>query len=187
MSELFRKVSFLILLQCSFKGAVKLFLIYIEISKMPKILISACLLGHKVRYDGKDNLQTHPRLQAMIAAGEVVTLCPEMAGGLPTPRPAAEIQHTSEGIKVITLEGNDVTSEYLAGAEKTLALAQKYNIRIAILKARSPSCGATQIYDGTFSRTLISGMGITAALLTQHGLQVFDEYHIDDALDSLVD
>lgn len=156
---------------------------------MPKILISSCLLGQKVRYDGRDNLQTHADLQAWIKAGNVVSICPEMAGGLPTPRPPAEIQNKKTGIdvlnntaKIVTINNVDVTAEYLAGAKKTLALAQQHHVRVAILKARSPSCGSSTIYDGSFSRTTMPGMGITAALLTQHGIQVFDEDHIDEAL-----
>ena len=156
---------------------------------MPKILISACLLGEKVRYDGKDNLQTHARLQAWIKAGNVVAICPEMAGGLPTPRPPAEIQSSKTAVdilngnaKIITDTNIDVTSQYLKGAYATLALAQKHHIHTAILKGRSPSCGSHQIYDGTFSRSLIAGMGVTTALLSQHGITVFDEMQINEAL-----
>ena len=157
---------------------------------MPKILISACLLGQKVRYDGRDNLQSHARLQEWIKAGNVVTICPEMAGGLPTPRPPAEIepQKTAQNIwdgegGLITIDGDDVTAEYLLGAQKTLALAKEHGVKVAILKARSPSCGAKQVYDGSHTRSLIDGMGVTAQLLTEHGIQVFDETEIDQALD----
>lgn len=156
---------------------------------MTKILISACLLGQKVRYDGQDCLQTHPLFQAWFKAGNVVTICPEMAGGLSTPRPPAEIQpgKTAEEVllkqaKVITVDGGDVTEEYRLGAEKALALAQQHNIHVAILKARSPSCGSMQVYDGSYSRSLVDGMGVTAKLLSQHGIQVFDETAIDQAL-----
>lgn len=158
---------------------------------MPKLLISACLLGQKVRYDGKDNLQTHSRLQAWIKAGKVISICPEMVGGLPTPRPPAEIQQnkTAQEVlnglaKIITVNGDDVTAEFLAGAQKALKLVQQHNIHVAILKARSPSCGSKQVYDGTFSRTLLDGMGVTALLLSQHGIRVFDETQIDAALDA---
>lgn len=157
---------------------------------MPKILVSACLLGHKVRYDGKDNLQTHARLQSWIQAGEVITICPEMAGDLPTPRPPAEIQTgrtalevLNNNAQVLAIDGRDVTEHFRAGAYKTLALAQKHNIHVAILTARSPSCGSSQVYDGTFSRILVAGMGVTSALLRQHGIEVFDETQIDAALD----
>jgi len=153
--------------------------------------MSACLLGQKVRYDGGDCLQNHERLQAWIKAGNVITICPEMVGGLPTPRPPAEIQSAKTGIdvleggaKIMSNTGHDVTEAFIAGARKTLALAQKHHVRVAILKAKSPSCGSSVIYDGTFSRALIPGMGVTAALLSQHGIKVFDEDHIDAALDT---
>lgn len=159
---------------------------------MSKILISACLIGHKVRYDGKDNLQTNAQLQALIKSGNVITICPEMAAGLSTPRSPAEIQNTMTGMDVLngkaeirTMDGMDVTAQYIEGAYKALNLVREHNIRVAILKARSPSCGSSQIYNGKFSRTLISGMGVTAALLSQHGVNVFDEYHIDEALNSI--
>jgi uncharacterized protein YbbK (DUF523 family) len=168
-----------------------------SIDMVSKILISACLLGEKVRYDGKDCLQSHLRLQEYITAGRVIAICPETAGGLPTPRPPSEmepggsahavLQHKA---KVLTKEKNDVSHEYRAGAKKTLELAQKHHIRCAILKARSPSCGSKQIYDGSHSKTLVDGMGITAQLLTQNGIKVFDETEIDVALDyceSLID
>ena len=158
---------------------------------MSKILISACLLGQKVRYDGKDNLQDHARLQSWIKAGRVVSICPEMAGGLSTPRPPAEIQNKRTGTdvlagngKIITNNDIDVTEQYIAGAQKTLMLAKQHNIRVVILKARSPSCGSTSIYDGSFSRQQIPGMGTTAALLSQNGILVFDENRIDEALDA---
>lgn len=153
--------------------------------------MSACLLGQKVRYDGGDCLQNHARLQEWMNAGNVITICPEMAGGLPTPRAPAEIQGGKIGssvldgdAKVLTSGGSDVTQEFIEGARKTLALAQKHGVRIAILKAKSPSCGSQSINDGTFSRQLIPGMGITATLLSQNGILVFDEDHIDDALDA---
>lgn len=158
---------------------------------MSKILMSACLLGQKVRYDGGDCLQNHERLQTWIKAGKVVTICPEMIGGLPTPRPPAEIQGSKTGIAVLNGEahiktntGENVTEQFIDGARKTLALAQKHHVRVAILKAKSPSCGSSVIYDGSFSRSLISGMGVTATLLNQHDILVFDEDHIDDALDA---
>jgi uncharacterized protein YbbK (DUF523 family) len=158
---------------------------------MTKLLISACLLGQKVRYDGKDNLQTHARLQAMVAAGDIISICPEMVGGLSTPREPAEIEPGASALDVIqgnarimTINHIDVTAEYLAGAYKALQLAQQHHVRVAILKARSPSCGSQQVYDGSFSRTLIPGMGVTAALLQQHGIQVFDEDHIGEAINA---
>jgi uncharacterized protein YbbK (DUF523 family) len=158
---------------------------------MTKILMSACLLGLKVRYDGGHCLQNHARLQTWIEAGKVITICPEMAGGLATPRLPAEIQDKKTGsnvleheAKIITREGAEVTNEFILGANKALLLAQQHSIQVAILKSRSPSCGSSQIYDGSFSRNLIAGMGVTAALLTQHGIKVFDENQIDQALNA---
>jgi uncharacterized protein YbbK (DUF523 family) len=154
--------------------------------------VSACLLGHKVRYDGNDCLQDHVRLQALIKSRNVITICPEMAGGLSTSRQPAEIQNAMSGIdvlkgneKILTIDGVDVTSQYMEGAYKALALVRDHNIHVAILKARSPSCGSEKIYDGTFSSSLIQGMGVTAALLSEHGVSIFDEYHIDEALELL--
>lgn len=157
---------------------------------MPKVLVSACLVGERVRHDGKDKLQAHVRLREWVDRGEVVSICPEVAGGLPTPRPPAEIQPRKTALEVLngrarieTIHGGDVTTEFVAGARATLALAQEHDVRVAILKAKSPSCGSRQVYDGTHSGALVDGMGVTAALLIEHGIRVFDESEIDAALD----
>jgi len=146
-----------------------------------KILISGCLLGAKVRYNGEGKLIENPLITQWSNEGRFVSICPEMAGGLPTPRPAAQIRDN----KVVTEQGTDVTSEFNKGAKMALALCQKHNIKIALLKARSPSCGNEQIHDGSFSGKIISGQGITAALLTQHGVRVFNENQLDEAADVL--
>lgn len=158
---------------------------------MFKILISACLLGEKVRYDGQDCLQMHPRLQQYMKEKKVVTICPEMAGGLPTPRPPSEIEPhgSAEAIlrfeaKVLTKNGDDVSREYIKGAEKALELAQKYDIRCAILKARSPSCGSKQVYDGTHSKKLVDGMGAidkAQQILRPEFVEAYQENRITDA------
>jgi uncharacterized protein YbbK (DUF523 family) len=157
---------------------------------MPKILISACLIGQKVRYDAKDCFQSHHRLQQYIQDGNVIAICPEMAGGLPTPRPPTEIEpgKNSQAVlqfhaRVLTDAGIDVSHAYRMGAEKALQLASQHHIKAAILKAHSPSCGSKKVYDGTHSKKLVDGMGITAQLLTQHGIKVFDETEIDAAID----
>lgn len=142
---------------------------------MQKILVSACLLGAKVRYDGGDCAQDASLLEKWSTEGRLVAVCPEVAGGLSTPRPPAEIK----GIQVMTNQGRDVTKEFQRGAEHALALCQKHNIKLAILKAKSPSCGNEQIYDGSFSKILIAGQGITAALLTKHGIRVFNENQLE--------
>ncbi|MFN7365404.1 MAG: DUF523 domain-containing protein [Alphaproteobacteria bacterium] len=144
-----------------------------------KILISACLLGEKVRYDGKDNFLSHPVLKNLYDKGHFVVICPEVAGGLPIPRPPAERQHTGQ---VLTRMQEDVTEAFTVGARRALALAKENNCKLAILKARSPSCGNKEIYDGTFSKTLVPGMGVTAELLTQNGVTVFNEEEIDQAI-----
>lgn len=155
---------------------------------MQKILMSACLLGAKVRYDGNDCEQTNDVLSQWRAEGRIVTICPEMAGGLPTPRPPAEIigQGGGEAVlkfqaKVVANTQQDVSDEFRKGAELALALAQKHQIKMAILKANSPSCGNLEIYDGTYSRQRIMGQGVTAALLTQHGIKVFNENQLEAA------
>ncbi|MCK4471604.1 MAG: DUF523 domain-containing protein, partial [Anaerolineae bacterium] len=121
------------------------------------------------------------RLQDLAAQGDVLPFCPEVAGGLPTPRPPAEIQGGDGGdvlegrARVVNIEGKDVTAEFLAGARKALRVAQRWDIKEAILKARSPSCGVGPIYDGSFSGRLVEGDGVTAALLKREGIIVRNE------------
>lgn len=146
---------------------------------MNKYLISACLVGENVRYDGRNCLQS--KLKQLIECKQVITICPEMAGGLNTPRLAAEIIGGDGAdvlcgqAKVVDALGKDVSTEFILGAEKTLKLAQQHQITHIILKANSPSCGSNFIYDGTFSGTKIQGKGVTAALLEQHGFLVMTE------------
>ena len=141
-----------------------------------KIVMSACLLGVRCRYDGGDS-----RNEAAIKLKEtdqLIPVCPEEAGGLPTPRPPAEIvggdgdDVLNGKAKVMTAEGTDVTAAYLKGAYHALQVAQSHGATQVILKARSPSCGCGNIYDGTFSGTLTSGDGVTTALLKRHGISV---------------
>lgn len=152
---------------------------------MQRILISACLLGERVRYDGNANSATHPYLEQWQQTNRLVSLCPEMAGGLPTPRTPAEIIQTSgqevlDGhAQVRTQNGVDVTDAFLAGAQHALAVAQKYDCRFALLAARSPSCGNEQIYSGEFNGRLVSGAGVTAQLLKNHGIEVFNQNQIE--------
>ena len=142
-------------------------------------LVSACLLGMPSAYDGQGRLVAE--LLALAAQGRVVPVCPEMAGGLPTPRPAAEIvggsgEDVLEGrARVITIEGQDVTDAYVQGAQATLAAARRCGARLAVLKAHSPSCGSSQIYDGSHAGRRMPGQGVTAALLRRAGLQVVSE------------
>lgn len=142
-----------------------------------KLLISACLLGQPVRYDGQSKpISEKPWLKQLQAQGRLVIVCPEVVGGLPTPRPAAERVKD----KVITKTGSDVTDAFVKGAEHALQMCQQHNIKYALLKANSPSCGNKQIYDGSFSGRLIDGQGVTARLLTENGIAVFSELQLDD-------
>jgi uncharacterized protein YbbK (DUF523 family) len=157
---------------------------------MQKILVSRCLLGHRVRYDGGAS-GPFDQLQQWLDEGRVVPLCPEVAGGLPTPRAAAEIpggqgSEVLEGCAaVITTEGEDVSAQFLSGACQALELVQKHGIRVAVLKANSPSCGNLLTYDGTFSGVKVSGEGVTAALLKRNGVQVFSELELVEAATAL--
>lgn len=143
------------------------------------ILISACLAGLEVRYDG-----THCKNEALldlIKTNNVMTVCPEVLGGLLTPREPAEIvggdgQAVLDGTaKVISKTGQDVTDNFIKGAYATLKRAQELNASMIILKENSPSCGSSMIYDGTFSGSKVVGNGVTAALLKRNGIKVFSE------------
>jgi len=145
--------------------------------KVAKILVSACLMGEKVRYDGNDNLLQHPLIQRWQQEQRLLMICPEVAGGLSVPRAPAE----QIGTRIITCDGADVTAAFQRGAWRAQRLAQQQGVVMAILKARSPSCGVGQIYDGSFSRRLIAGDGVTAAALRQLGIAVFSELQLDAA------
>ena len=155
-----------------------------------KLLISRCLLGHRVRYDGGAS-GPYAQLAQWQAEGRVIALCPEVAGGLPTPRAPAEIpggqgaQVLDGTAPVMTVEGEDVTAAFVSGARQALALVQQHGIGIAILKANSPSCGNVLTYDGSFSATKVEGQGVTAALLTRAGVQVFSELQLEEAVEAL--
>lgn len=137
------------------------------------ILVSACLLGVACRYDGKG--KDYPGLAQVLKRHTLIPFCPECYGGLPTPRPSAE----RRGDRVITRNGLDVTIQYEKGAREALRLAQTFGCSWAILKERSPSCGAGAIYDGTFSRVTVPGDGVTAQLLRAHGITVLGESQLD--------
>ncbi|HKI59405.1 MAG TPA: DUF523 domain-containing protein [Mariprofundaceae bacterium] len=142
-----------------------------------KILVSACLLGEKVRYDGGDSRQAG-LLETWQAEGRVIPLCPEVAGGLPVPRAPAEIQ--ADG-RIINIEHEDVTDAFERGAQKALELCKLHQIEIAILKEGSPSCGSSLINNGNFDHTKIPGQGITTQLLEAHGVRVFSENELNQA------
>ncbi|MDO8498488.1 MAG: DUF523 domain-containing protein [bacterium] len=134
-----------------------------------KYIVSACLAGLSCRYDGKAN--PCQRVIDLIKEGQALPFCPEIFGGLSTPRPAAE----RKGSKVVTCKGQDVTTEFYKGALEGLKLAWIAGVREAILAARSPSCGSNQIYDGTFNKKLITGDGVFAQMLREDGFRVFIE------------
>lgn len=133
------------------------------------IFVSACLLGENCKYSGGNNRDED--VISFLKGKEYVAVCPECAGGLPTPRPPAEIS----GDSVIDREGNDVTKEFLLGAKETLALAMEHQPELCIFKANSPSCGSGEIYDGTFSAKKVKGNGKTTELLLQNGFSVISE------------
>lgn len=144
---------------------------------MKKVLISACLYGQKCRYDGKDNLIDE--LCLLKDKFVFVPVCPEVSGGLETPRNPSEIV----GDRVVMNDGTDVTEEYKKGAKIALGTALENGCKIALMKAKSPSCGVGKIYDGTFSKTLTDGDGITVRLLKENGILVFDETQIKELLE----
>ncbi len=146
---------------------------------MKRFLVSACLAGVPCRHDGRANLVE--AVAEMVARGEAVAICPEVAGGLPVPRVEAEVQGGSGDAvlqgraRVVGADGRDLTESFLAGAHAALRLARAFGATAAVLKARSPSCGSGAIYDGTFSRKLVPGDGVAAALLKRAGLEVMSD------------
>ncbi len=140
------------------------------------ILVSACLAGRACRFDGSD--EKDDRLARLVASGRAVLVCPEEDGGLATPRPPAEIvggdgNDVLDGrARVVTREGVDVTDAYLEGAHAALEAARRAGARTVVLKARSPACGRGCVYDGSFTRRLRPGDGVTAALLRRNGIEV---------------
>jgi uncharacterized protein YbbK (DUF523 family) len=150
-------------------------------------LISACLVGLCTNYLGEG----HPvdLFVAMLRRGELVPACPEQLGGLPTPRPPAEIQPGCDGFavlegkgRVLRQNGEDVTAAFIRGAQEMLKLAQACRAELVILKERSPSCGVRIIHDGAFCGRSIAGIGVTTALLKRHGIEVVsDEQYLERA------
>lgn len=147
---------------------------------MEKLLVSACLLGIRCRYDGK-SVADDCLIGALSEHAELIPFCPEVYGGLPTPRPPAEI---IEG-RVIADTGRDVTGEYERGAREALAVCKRLSIRYALLKSRSPSCGKGVVYDGTFSGALTEGDGVCAGLLSENGISVFSSDQVQTLFDCL--
>lgn len=143
------------------------------------ILVSSCLAGLNVRYNGTHCL--HDRISKLVAENKAVTICPEVIGGLSTPREPAEIiggdgEDVLNGkAKVVDKSGNDVTEFFIKGAYATLEKAKEINATIVVLKENSPSCGSSKIYNGEFNGKKIDGNGVTSALLKRNGFQVISE------------
>ena len=153
--------------------------------KRERVLVSACLLGVNCRYDGKSGEQ-EPVLE-LLKEYELVPVCPEQLGGMETPREPSECQAAdgAEGVRVRNKKGEDVTGFFVKGAKEALKIAELYGCRYAILKERSPSCGSGIIYDGSFTGTKVPGYGVTARLLTGHGIKVVGESRISDLLSEI--
>ena len=145
--------------------------------KKKAILVSACLLGVCCRYDGES--KPCADVTALRDKFTLIPICPEVDGGLPTPRTPSE----RVGDKVLMRDGRDVTDNYVSGAEAALDRARMFNCDCAILKARSPSCGSGAIYDGSFSGKLIPGDGVCAELLKKNGIEVYTEEEISILLE----
>lgn len=158
---------------------------------MIRVLVSACLLGEKVRYNGADAASGSRILEDWLREGRVVPFCPEVAGGLGVPRPAAEIQGAGGasvldgGGRVRTRGGEDVTGAFLRGAELALRAAREGGARLAVLKDGSPSCGSGFVYDGSFSGSRSAEAGVTTALLRSSGIAVFSETRLEEAAEHL--
>lgn len=142
------------------------------------LLISACLLGACCKYDGGSNALPAETLAALREKYELLPVCPETAGGLPVPRVPSE----RRGGRVVTRDGQDVTAEYETGARLARTLAERRGCRKALLKERSPSCGAGEIYDGSFSHTRVPGDGVAAEALREAGLFLLGESRAEELL-----
>ncbi len=150
------------------------------------ILVSACLLGSAVRYNGTDLLIDHPLMKKWQAENRLVSICPEVAGGMSVPRAPAEIQN-GDGksvlggkSKVLDNEGNDVTNAFIRGALQALKTALDNDCVAAILTEHSPSCGSNMVYDGSFTKKKIAGVGVTTSLLEQNHIPVFNQQQLED-------
>lgn len=159
----------------------------ITVMTTKKILVSACLLGERVRYDGNTLALSDKKLQSWVDKGWVVPVCPEVDAGMAIPRIPAEITN-DDGYKVlngqarvITQSGSDVTVFFKQGAAIALELCLKNNIQVAVLSESSPSCGSNTIYNGEFTATKVKGVGVTTALLQQNGIQVFSQFELEKA------
>lgn len=161
---------------------------------MQRILISACLVGRPVRWNGKPKTLASDWITRWQAEGRLVPACPELLGGLPVPREPAEIEAGGDAdavwagkARILEKSGRDVSAEFLTGAERTLSLAEAEGCRFALLTQASPSCGAGLVHDGRFSGTRIAGFGVAAALLKSQGLLVFPEEQVEELAKALAE
>lgn len=145
---------------------------------MVNILVSACLLGEPCRYDGR--AKPSAAVQELAKCHRLVPVCPEVEGGLTTPRPPSELQVADAGQRVVNAEGVDVTVAFERGAEAACRLAEAEECAVAVLKSGSPSCGSETVYDGTFTGRMRRGEGVTAARLRERGIRVVDEEHLEN-------
>lgn len=134
-----------------------------------KILVSACLLGVNCKFDGTNN--DNEKVFNYLKDKEAILICPEVWGGLTTPRDPSEIREN----RVFSNNGLDVTENFVRGAEEALKIAKKFDVKKALLKAKSPSCGSKKVYDGSFNHVLVDGDGITAKLLKENGIEIITE------------
>ena len=141
---------------------------------MKKILVSACLLGRDCKYNGGNNRSE--KVLQFLEGKEIIPVCPEVAAGMPVPRPPVEIRNG----RILSIEGKDLDEVYRKGVARTLAGINLSDIECAILKAKSPTCGVHEIYDGTFTGRKIKGQGLLAAALAEHGIPVMDENDLKD-------
>ena len=154
-----------------------------------KILVSSCLLGEDVKYDGTNSsIALNPKFpfslkelfMDILCDNEIYSFCPEVAGGLGVPRVPAEIVKRYKPFIVENQNAEDVTINFLLGAKKALDLCKEENIKVALMKANSPSCGNLKIYDGTFSNNLIDSQGLTVKLLKENEIEVFNENQLQE-------
>ena len=151
---------------------------------MRKILVSECLYGGRiVRYDAGMTEETHPEFLKWKEEGRLIPICPEVFGGLPTPRPDAQ----RLGDRIVNKAGQDVTDEFTIGAKEALRLAKEEDVLFCIMKQHSPSCGSKEIYDGTFTDTIVPGQGLAVEMLRDAGFKVFGEEDMDEAAAYLAD
>ncbi len=154
---------------------------------MKKVLISACLLGKRVRYDGNALPVSDKVLKEWVHDGRYVPVCPEVMAGMGVPRPPAEISYGNgkdvlDGkATVVDHTGKDVTEFFVLGAQLVLDLCEKHGIRVAVLAESSPSCGSATIHDGNFLGRKVAGMGVTTALLRKNGIRIFSQHELMDA------